>query len=75
MAADTSREQRARNPDALPYEWTQTLAAVDVNVPVAHGTRARDVRCDIRRQHLSIRVHGMLIAEVRTPLTRVRYHA
>lgn len=75
MAADTSREQRARDPDALPYQWTQTLAAVDVNVPVARGTRARDVGCDIRREHLSVRVHDMLIAEVRPPLTRVHSHA
>lgn len=51
----------------LPYRWTQTLATVDVNVPLEQGVRAREVQVDIRRTHLRIAIRGNVIAEVRAP--------
>ena len=81
MATDTSAHETGGGasgvPGAptLPYRWTQTLAAVDVNVPTAPGTRARDIGVDIKRTHLKISVHGALIAEVRAQLTGANYPA
>ncbi|WFD34719.1 hypothetical protein MCUN1_001563 [Malassezia cuniculi] len=35
--------------DKLPYEWTQSLATVDISVPIAQGTRGRDIKGDLSR--------------------------
>jgi hypothetical protein len=34
------------------YEWEQSLAEVNVYVPVPPGMAAREIFCDITRQHL-----------------------
>ncbi|GBF88563.1 hypothetical protein Rsub_01278 [Raphidocelis subcapitata] len=40
------------------YEWDQTLAEVNVYVPVPPGVRARDMFCDIDRTHLRFGLKG-----------------
>ncbi|KAJ1905757.1 hypothetical protein IWQ60_012215 [Tieghemiomyces parasiticus] len=48
------REAEAREQAKLPYQWHQTLAEVDVTLPVPAGTRGRDVEVVIRKQRLRV---------------------
>lgn len=36
------------------YKWSQTINDIDVRVPVPDGTKAKDVRVDIRSDHLKV---------------------
>lgn len=40
------------------YEWDQTLADVNVYVPVPPGVRGRDMFCDIEARHLRFGLKG-----------------
>jgi hypothetical protein len=40
------------------YEWDQSLAEVNVYVPVPPGVRARDMFCDIEKAHLRFGLKG-----------------
>ncbi len=42
----------------VPYKWTQTLAEANLTVPVAPGTRARDINCKITATHLTLGLKG-----------------
>lgn len=43
---------------ALPYTWTQELGEVDVVVPVAKGTRGKDLNVVIQKKKLSVGLKG-----------------
>ena len=36
------------------YKWSQTITDIDVRVPVPEGTTAKDVKVDIRSDHLKV---------------------
>ncbi|RKP39647.1 HSP20-like chaperone, partial [Dimargaris cristalligena] len=38
----------------LPYEWHQTLADVDISIPLPAGTRARDLQVVIQKSRIRI---------------------
>lgn len=40
------------------YEWDQSLTDVNVYVEVPPGVRARDMFCDIERQHVRFGIKG-----------------
>ncbi len=42
----------------LPYTWSQTLSEVTVTIPVAAGTRGRDVNCKITPTRLVVGLKG-----------------
>ncbi|KAJ1657286.1 hypothetical protein IWQ61_003294 [Dispira simplex] len=48
------RAQEAEEQARLPYRWTQTLADVDITVPVPPGTRGRNVLVQIRPRSLKV---------------------
>ena len=39
------------------YKWSQTMTDVDVRVPVASGTKGKDVSVDIRSDHIKVVLH------------------
>ena len=39
------------------YKWSQTMTDVDVKVPIAPGTRSKDVTVDIKSDHLKVILH------------------
>lgn len=39
------------------YKWSQTMTDIDVRVPVAPGTKPKDVTVDIKSDHLKIVLH------------------
>jgi hypothetical protein len=39
------------------YKWSQTMTDVDVKVPIAPGTRAKDVTVEIKNDHLKVVLH------------------
>ncbi|KAF8632577.1 hypothetical protein AX15_001786 [Amanita polypyramis BW_CC] len=43
---------------ALPYSWIQELGEVDIVIPMAKGTRARDLAVIIDKKKLSVGVKG-----------------
>lgn len=43
---------------ALPYKWNQTIAEVDISVPVPLGTRARDLVVEIKSQSIKVGLKG-----------------
>lgn len=43
---------------ALPYTWTQELGEVDLVVPVAKGTRGKDLNVVIQKKKLSVGLKG-----------------
>ncbi|CAI2176018.1 13455_t:CDS:2, partial [Funneliformis geosporum] len=42
----------------LPYKWKQTLQDVDITVPVPKGSRAKDLKVDIKKKHLTVGLKG-----------------
>lgn len=42
----------------LPYKWAQTIAEVDISVPVPPGTRARDLIVEIKSQSIKVGLKG-----------------
>ena len=44
--------------DAEHYSWTQTLQDLEVRVRVPKGTAAKQIVCDIKKQHLSFQIKG-----------------
>lgn len=42
----------------LPYRWKQTLADVDITVPVPVGTRAKQLVVEIKKNHLTVSLRG-----------------
>jgi len=36
------------------YKWSQTITDIDVRVPVPEGTTAKDVKVDIRSDHMKV---------------------
>ena len=43
---------------ALPYKWRQTLADVDITVPVPSGTRAKGLTVELKRSSISVGLKG-----------------
>lgn len=39
------------------YKWSQTMTDVDVRVPVAPGTKPKDVTVEIKNDHLKVLLH------------------
>ena len=39
------------------YKWSQTMTDIDVRVPIAPGTRAKDVTVEIKSDHLKVVLH------------------
>jgi hypothetical protein len=68
-AADkVAAEKEAAEQAALPYVWKQTIAEIDISVPVPQGTRGRDVLVVIKPQSLKVGIKGQ------EPLLEVRTH-
>ncbi|KAJ8649524.1 hypothetical protein MRB53_002547 [Persea americana] len=44
--------------DLDDYSWTQTLQEVTVNVPVPQGTKSRFVKCETKKNHLTVGLKG-----------------
>lgn len=42
----------------LVYEWDQALAEVNMYIPVPPDLRAKEIFCDITKQHLKFGRHG-----------------
>lgn len=40
------------------YEWDQTLTEVNMYIPVPPDLRAKEIFCDITKQHLKFGRHG-----------------
>jgi len=45
-------------------QWWQTMDEVFVEINVAEGTRAKDIKCTISTTHLSVVVTGETVIEV-----------
>lgn len=68
-----AREKEAAEQAALPYKWTQTIAELDVTVPIPGNLRARDLVVDIKKQSLKVAVKGqepIIDVSVFVPLLR-----
>lgn len=39
------------------YKWSQTMTDIDVRVPIAPGTRPKDVAVEIKNDHLKVMLH------------------
>lgn len=39
------------------YKWSQTMTDIDVKVPIAPGTRSKDVTVEIKNDHLKVMLH------------------
>ena len=39
------------------YKWSQTMTDIDVRVPIAPGTRSKDVTVEIKNDHLKVVLH------------------
>lgn len=50
--------KQAAEQAALPYKWTQTIAELDVSVPVPPGTRARDLVVEIKSLSIKVGLKG-----------------
>lgn len=50
--------KQAAEQAALPYKWTQTIAELDVSVPVPPGTRARDLIVEIKSLSIKVGLKG-----------------
>ena len=57
-AEAAAREKEAAEQAALPYKWRQTIADVDISVPVPKGSRARDLVVEIKKFRLKVGVKG-----------------
>lgn len=55
-AAQIKREEAEQA--ALPYNWTQKLDTVSINVPVPEGTRAKQLNISIKRNHITVGFKG-----------------
>lgn len=53
-----ARTKEAAEQALLPYKWTQTIADVDITVPVAGNLRGRDLTVEIGKEHLKVGVKG-----------------
>lgn len=42
----------------LVYEWDQALAEINMYIPVPPDLRAKEIVCDITKQHLKVGRHG-----------------
>lgn len=40
------------------YEWDQTLTEVNMYIPVPPDLRAKEIFCDVTKQHLKFGRHG-----------------
>jgi hypothetical protein len=68
-AEKAAREKEAAEQATLPYTWKQTIADVDVSVPVPVGTRGKDLDVVITANKLKVGLKGKdPIMEVRLPL-------
>ncbi|KAF8243003.1 CS-domain-containing protein, partial [Wilcoxina mikolae CBS 423.85] len=52
------REKEAAEQAALPYVWKQTIADVDISIPVPAGTRGRDLNVVISSKKLKVGLKG-----------------
>lgn len=50
--------EQAAEQSALPYKWTQTIAEVELSIPVPAGTRARDLIVEIKSQSIKVGLKG-----------------
>lgn len=50
--------KQAAEQAALPYRWAQTIADVDIAIPVPPGTRARDLIVEIKSQSIKVGLKG-----------------
>lgn len=57
-AEKAAAEKEAAEQAALPYQWKQTIAEVDITVPVPQGTRARDLVVEIKSESLKVGLKG-----------------
>ncbi|KAA8910634.1 putative nuclear movement protein nudC [Sphaerosporella brunnea] len=57
-AEKAAREKEAAEQAALPYTWRQTIADVDLSVPVPPGTRGRDLDVVIGSKKLKVGLKG-----------------
>lgn len=53
-----ARAKEAAEQALLPYKWTQTIADVDIVVPVAGNLRGRDIVVELSKTHLKVGVKG-----------------
>lgn len=53
-----ARAQEAAEQALLPYKWTQTIADVDITVPVAGKLRGRDIVVELSKTYLKVGVKG-----------------
>lgn len=68
-AEKAAREKEAAEQAALPYVWKQTIADVDISIPVPAGTRARDLTVVVSSKKLKVGLKGQdPIVEVGSPL-------
>lgn len=68
-AEKAAHEKEAAEQAALPYVWKQTIADVDISVPVPAGTRGRDLNVVISSNKLKVGLKGKdPIMEVCRPL-------
>lgn len=49
-----AREREAQEQAQLPYRWKQTLAEVDVQVPIPKGTRSKQLTVVIEQKRLKV---------------------
>lgn len=52
------RLKEAAEQAALPYTWKQTIADVDISVPVPVGTRGRDLNVVISSKKIKVGLKG-----------------
>lgn len=47
----------------LPYKWRQTLQDVDMSLPLAAGTRSKQIVYKLDKKHLFVSVLGEVIID------------
>lgn len=49
--------------DLGKYSWTQRLSDVTMTIPVAAGTRGKDIVCKVTDKRISVKVKGVTVVE------------
>ncbi|BFZ59015.1 hypothetical protein YB2330_000015 [Saitoella coloradoensis] len=55
---DAARQREREEQATLPYQWRQTLADVDVDIPIPKGTRGKFVNVVIEKQRIIVGLKG-----------------
>lgn len=55
---EAQRAREAAEQATLPYTWKQQLDAVEISVPVPHGTKGRDLTVELKKRKIKVALKG-----------------